>query len=136
MYCTILLLLKLQIIVHSSTVAAILCPLPTTSNPKSVGGMYCAVLDGIGLNPIMVQIINIHQPWPGLPQTPLGKHQSEMANYGPGKPDMLSQHAKETADKLSQHAECRQAIPTCTAKVMVYKGAPSAQNSRQAERAK
>ena len=34
-----------MILVHSSTVAAILCQLPTTSNPKTVGGMCYAILD-------------------------------------------------------------------------------------------
>ena len=34
--------------VHSST-AAILCQLPATSNPKTVGGMCNAILDMIGL---------------------------------------------------------------------------------------
>ena len=62
----------------------------------------------------MVQIINIHNSWPGLQQTPLVKHQLEMANHGPGKPDTLSQHAKaksdklssmQNADKLSEHAK-------------------------------
>ena len=35
--------------VHSSTVAAILYQLSTTSNPKTVGGMCDAILDEIGL---------------------------------------------------------------------------------------
>ena len=52
----------------------------------------------------------------------MGKHQSEIATYRPGKPDTLSQHAKAKSDMLSQHAECRQTIPTCVAKVIVYKG--------------
>ena len=67
-------------------------------------------------------MINICQSWPGLQQTPLGKHQSEIANHRPEKPDMLSQHVKAESDKLSQHAECRQAIPTYIAKVIIYKG--------------
>ena len=50
----------------------------------------------------MVQIMNKHQSWPSLQQTPLNKHQSETANQRPGKQNMLSQHA--SADKLSQHA--------------------------------
>ena len=61
----------------------------------------------------MVQIINSHQSWPGLQQTPLGKHQSEIANHRLGKPDMLSQHS---------NAKCRQSIPACIAKVIVYRG--------------
>ena len=32
-----------MILVHSSPVAAILCQLPATSNPKTVGGMYYAI---------------------------------------------------------------------------------------------
>ena len=36
-------------IVHSSTVAAILSPLPTTSNPITVGGICYAILGMIGL---------------------------------------------------------------------------------------
>ena len=39
------------ILVHSSTVAAILCQLPATSNTKTVGGMCCAILGVIGLIP-------------------------------------------------------------------------------------
>ena len=35
---------------------------------------------------------------------------------------MLSKHANVKLDMLSQHAKCRQAIPTCIAKVTVYKG--------------
>ena len=50
----------------------------------------------------------------------MGKHQSEIANHRPGKPDTLSQHARAKLDMLSQHAKCRQAIPTCIAKVIVY----------------
>ena len=34
-----------MIFVHSSTVAAILCQLPVTSNPKTVGGMCYALLN-------------------------------------------------------------------------------------------
>ena len=70
----------------------------------------------------MVQIINNHQSWPSLQQTPLNKHQTATANQKPEKPDTLSQHASAKPDMLSQHAKCRQAIPACTAKVIVYKG--------------
>ena len=106
-----------------SSVKAILCQLPATSNPKTVGGMCYAVLDVLGLKkPIMVQIINNHQSWPGLQQTPLGKHQSEIANHRPGKTDTASQHASAKPDMLSQHAKCRQAIQACIAKDNVYKG--------------
>ena len=73
-----------------------------------------------------------HQSWPGLQQTPLGKHQSEIANHRPGKPDMLSQHTSTKLDMLSQHAKCRQAIPACIAEVTVYKGLHRAQNNSQA----
>ena len=52
----------------------------------------------------------------------MGKYQSEKANHRPGKPDILSQHASVKLDMLSQHAACRQAIPACIAKVIVYKG--------------
>ena len=38
-----------MIIAHYSTVAAILCQLPATSNPKTVGGMYYAKIGTIGL---------------------------------------------------------------------------------------
>ena len=31
-----------MILVHTSTVAVILCQLPATSDPKTVGGMCCA----------------------------------------------------------------------------------------------
>ena len=50
------------------------------------------------------------------------KHQSEIAYYRPGKPDMISQHASVKLDMLSLHANHRQAIPTCIARVIVYKG--------------
>ena len=40
-----------MILVHSSTVAAILCQLPVTSNPKTVGGMCYAKIGMIGLTP-------------------------------------------------------------------------------------
>ena len=33
-----------MIFVHSSTVTAILCQLPATSNPKTVGGMLYAII--------------------------------------------------------------------------------------------
>ena len=52
----------------------------------------------------MVQIINSCQSQPSLQQTPSGKHQSEIANHKPGKPDTLSQHASAKLDTLSQHA--------------------------------
>ena len=57
-----------------------------------------------------------------LTTDPLGKHQSRIANHRPGKPDMLSQHASSKLDMLSLHAKCRQAIPACITKVIVYKG--------------
>ena len=38
-----------MILVHSSTVAATLYQLPTTSNPKTVGGMCYAILGAIVL---------------------------------------------------------------------------------------
>ena len=34
---------------------------------------------------------------------------------------MLYQHASEKLDMLSWHTKCRQAIPTCIAKVIAYK---------------
>ena len=67
----------------------------------------------------MVQIINNHQSWPSLQQTPLGKHQSATANHRSGKPDTLSQHASVKLDKLPQHAQHRQAIPAYTVKYPV-----------------
>ena len=67
----------------------------------------------------MIQIINNHQSWPSLQQTPLGKHQSETANHRSGTSDKLSQHASAKTDMLSEHAKCRQAIPACIAKDMV-----------------
>ena len=70
----------------------------------------------------MVQIINGHQSQPDFQQRPLGKHQLEIANHRPGKPDTLSQHTSAKPDMLSQHAMCRQAIPACIAKVIEYKG--------------
>ena len=107
-----------MIFVHSSNVAAILCQLPSTGNPKTVGGMYYAKIGMIGVTPLVVQIINIHQSWPCLQQTPLNKHQSATANHRPGRPDMLSQHAK-----------CRQAILVCIAKVIVCKGLQDAKTA-------
>ena len=38
-----------MISVHTSTVAAILCQVPASSNPKTIGGMCHAILDVIGL---------------------------------------------------------------------------------------
>ena len=38
-----------MIFICSSTVAAILCQLPTTSNPKTVDGMCYTILDALGL---------------------------------------------------------------------------------------
>ena len=83
--------------------------------------MGYVVLDVIGLKPIMVQIIN-SQSWPGLQQIPFSKDQSGIANYRPGKPDTLSQHASAKLDMLSQHTKCRQATPACIAEVIVHKG--------------
>ena len=79
-------------IVHSSTVAAILCQLPTTCNPKTVGGMCYAILGMIGLTSLTVQIINNQPSWPSLHQAPLDKHQSATANHRPEKLDTQSQH--------------------------------------------
>ena len=59
----------------------------------------------------MVQIIIIHQLWPGIQQTHLAKHQSETANHRPGKPDMLSQHASAKLDMLFQHAKVQTSYP-------------------------
>ena len=70
----------------------------------------------------MVQVINNNQSQPSLQQTPLDKHQSEIANHRPGKPDMLPLHASVKLDMLSQHAKCREAIPAYIAKFIVYKG--------------
>ena len=53
----------------------------------------------------MVQIINNNQSRPSLQQTPLGKHQSEITNHRPEKPDMLSQYESEKLDMVSQHAK-------------------------------
>ena len=47
--CFTLYIIVYMTIVHSSTVAATLCQLPATSNPKTVGGMCCAILGVIGL---------------------------------------------------------------------------------------
>ena len=52
----------------------------------------------------------------------LNKQQAATANHRPGKPDMLSQYAKAKSDRISQHAKCRLAIPTCITKVILYKG--------------
>ena len=38
-----------MILVHSSTVAAISCQMPATSNPKTVGGMCNAIIGMIEL---------------------------------------------------------------------------------------
>ena len=38
-----------MILVDSSTLAAILCQLPATSNPKTVGGICYAILGMMGL---------------------------------------------------------------------------------------
>ena len=51
----------------------------------------------------------------------------QLPYHGPGKLDMLSEHAVETNHKsgksgmLLQHAQCRQAIPACIAKYALYK---------------
>ena len=105
------------------TLAAILCQLPATSNPKTVGGMCYAIFRSNRVNtPLQHKIIISNQSQPSLQWIPLNKHKSATANHRPGRPDTLSQHAKEKSDKLYQHAKCRQAIPTCIAKVTVYKG--------------
>ena len=112
-----------MILVHSSTVAAILCQLFVTSNPKTVGGMCYAIFRSDRVNtPLQHKIIISNQSWPCLQWIPLKKHQLITANHRPGKPDMLSQYAKAKSDKPYHHAKCRQAIPTCIAKVIVYKG--------------
>ena len=110
-----------MIFVCSSTVAAILCQFPITSNPKTVGGMCHAILDVIGLRSHHSTDLK-YLSWSGLQQKPLGKHQSEIVIHKPGKPHTLSQHASAKLDMLSQNAKCRQAIPACIAKVTVYKG--------------
>ena len=112
-----------MIFVHSSTVVVILCQLPATSNPKTVGGMCYGILDVMGLNiPSEYKIINNHQSQPSLQQTPFGKHLPETANHRLGKPDTLSQHASVKPDKLSKQAKCRQAIPACIVKGAIYEG--------------
>ena len=70
----------------------------------------------------MVQIINNKQSGPSLQHTSLGKHQSEIVNHIPEKPNTLTQHAGMKLDAISWHAKHRQAIPACIAKVIVYKG--------------
>ena len=70
----------------------------------------------------MVQIINSHQSQPSLQKIHSYKLPLATANHKPGKPDMTCQHAKVKSDKPSQHARYRQAIPTCIAKFIVYKG--------------
>ena len=87
--------------------------------------MCYAILDAIGLNPIVVQILSSCQSWPSLQQSPLGKNQSEIANHRPGKPDMPSQHASVKLDMLSWRAKHRQATPTCIAKVIYIRGCKS-----------
>ena len=110
-------------LVCSSTVAAILCQLPTTSNPKTVGrNVQCHIRCDRVKIPLWYkleiatnhnQAYNRHH-WVSTNQ--------KIANHMPGKPDMLSQHASVKLDMVSWHAKCRQAIPTCIAKVIAYKG--------------
>ena len=54
--------------------------------------------------PLQHKIIISNQSQPSLQWIPLNKHQLATANHRPGKPDMLSQHAKAKSNKLSQHA--------------------------------
>ena len=92
-----------MILVCSITVAAILCQLPATSNPKTVGGMCYAIFRSDRVNTLsQCKIIISNQSQPSLQWIHLNKHQSAIANHRPGKPDMLSQHAKAKSDQLSQ----------------------------------
>ena len=112
-----------MILLCSSTVAAILCQLPATSNPKTVGRMCYAIFKSDRVKTLLqCRIIINNQSQLSLQWIPLIKHQPVTANHRPGKPDTLSQHAKAKSDKLSWHAKCRQAILTCIAKVIVYRG--------------
>ena len=81
----------------------------------------------------MVQIINSHQSWPSLQQTPLDKYQSTTANHRQRKPDMLSQDTSANPDYLCKHVKLGQAIPTCIAKDTVYKGLQEPRTGRIAE---
>ena len=76
---------------------------------------------------MVVQIINNHQSWPILQQTPLNKHHLATANHRPGKPDTLSQHASVKPDTLSQYAS----HPSMHSKSHCIEGAARAQNSGQ-----
>ena len=97
--------------------------LPATSNLKTVGGMCYVIFRSNRVNiPLQCKVIISNQLQPSLQLKHSNKHQSATANHRPGKPDTLFQHAKAKSDKLSQHARCRQAIPVCIAKVIVYKG--------------
>ena len=82
----------------------------------------------------MVQIMNSHQSWPSLQQTPLGKHQSATANHRLGKPGTLSQHvnAYQTSYPCMQ---VQTSYPSMHSKGHCIKGAARAQISGIAETA-
>ena len=84
-----------MILVHTTTITAILCQMPATSNPKTVGEMCYAIFRSNIFNiPSWCKIINNDQSQPVLQQIPLNKHKSATANHRPGKPATLSQHTR------------------------------------------
>ena len=140
-----------MILVHSSTVAAILCQLSTTSNPKSVWGMFYTVLDATGLKsyygtiykylpitamlnvichircdrvkiPLRYKIINGCQPWPSLQGIHHNKHQSTTANHRPGKPDTVYQHARQSQTGHPNMQGADKLSQHAYPKFIVYKG--------------
>ena len=80
----------------------------------------------------MVQIINNHQTWPSLQQTPFNKCQSETANHRPGKPDKLSQHASAKTQAIIA-CKVQTSYPSTHSKGHCIKGAARGQNSGIAE---
>ena len=77
-------------------------------------------LEVIGLT--LCKIINNDQSRPRLQWLPLNKHQLTTANDRPGKPDMLSQYARQNQTSYPSMQSADKPIPACIAKVNVYKG--------------
>ena len=101
-----------MIFVHSSTVAAILCQLPATNNPKTVGGMCYAIIGMIGLTPHHGTNYKYPPVMAMLTRDTLG-YAAVINRQLQARKARHYHHASVKPDKLSLHAKCRQAIQAC-----------------------
>ena len=104
-----------MILVHSSTVAAILCQLPATSNPNTAGGMCYAKNRNDRVNPTLwykllittnhSQAYNRH-PWISTNQQQPITDQESQTHYPSMQVQIETSYpSMQSTDKLSQHTQ-------------------------------